>query len=167
LHPNVRINYRKFRFEEYEKEILNALAEDRGPDIISIPQSWLLRYQSKIAPMPETITKGYLIEKSYLGGFKKEQTVEVRKERTPVLREIRSIYTDGIYEDVVSGNQVWGLPLYLDSLIMFYNRDIINQAGIAEIPDNWNDFQEAVVKTTKFETETKYCSIRNRFGYRL
>jgi ABC-type glycerol-3-phosphate transport system substrate-binding protein len=154
MHPNVRVNYRKFRFEEFENELLNALAEDRGPDIFSIPQSWLLRYQSKIAPLPESITKGYLIEKSYLGGFKKEQTVEVRTERTPPLREIRSIYTDGIYDDIVVGNQVWGIPLYLDSLIMFYNRDIVNQAGIAQIPDNWNDFQEAVVKTTKFETET-------------
>ena len=164
LHPNVTIKYRKFRLEEYESELLNALAEDRGPDIFSIPQSWLIKYQTKISPMPETITKGYLIEKSYLGGFKKEQTVEVRKETTPALREIRSIYTDGIYEDVVRGNQVWGLPLYLDSLIMFYNRDIINQAGIAEIPDNWNDFQEAVVKTTKFETETKIAQSGTALG---
>src|SRR3990167_6555517 len=30
-HPNITINYRQLRFEEYEYELLNALAEDRGP----------------------------------------------------------------------------------------------------------------------------------------
>ena len=29
LHPNIKINYRQFRIEEYEQELLEALAEEQ------------------------------------------------------------------------------------------------------------------------------------------
>ncbi|MEK7511954.1 MAG: hypothetical protein AAB575_02965, partial [Patescibacteria group bacterium] len=41
VHPNVTIEYKKFRYDEYEKELLEALAEDRGPDIFSIHNTWM------------------------------------------------------------------------------------------------------------------------------
>jgi len=51
LHPNVNFEYKKFRYDEYEKELLNALAEDRGPDIFSINNAWLPQYMDKVAPV--------------------------------------------------------------------------------------------------------------------
>src|SRR5687767_2127893 len=33
IHPNIAIEYRRFRFDEYEKALLDAIAEDKGPDI--------------------------------------------------------------------------------------------------------------------------------------
>src|SRR3989338_2577390 len=30
IHPNITINVRKLRFEEFKEELVNALAEDRG-----------------------------------------------------------------------------------------------------------------------------------------
>ena len=50
LHPNVSINYRKLRLDEYERELVNALAEDRGPDIISLHNTWVRSYQAKLLP---------------------------------------------------------------------------------------------------------------------
>ena len=58
-HPFINIEYRKLRYEEYEKELLNALAEDRGPDIFSIHNTWIKKYKTKIEPMPETTTMAY------------------------------------------------------------------------------------------------------------
>ena len=69
LHPNVNINYRKLRYDEYEKELLDALAEDRGPDIFSIHNTWIKRYENKIVPMPTSITMAYPVTK---GTIKKE-----------------------------------------------------------------------------------------------
>src|SRR3989338_10312301 len=51
LHPFITINYRKLRYSEYESELLNALAEDRGPDIFSIHNTWTKKYLGKITPM--------------------------------------------------------------------------------------------------------------------
>ncbi len=152
VHPNIQINYRKFRYDEYESELLNALAEDRGPDIFSIPESWLRKYQNKLAPLPAEIKLGYIVEKSSFFNLQKQQVIEVRTEKTPTLRQIKDTYADTVYSDAVINNQIFGLPLALDSLVMFYNKDIINQAGIAQIPAVWTDFQSAVAKATKFES---------------
>jgi len=59
LHPFITINYRKLRYSEYESELLNALAEDRGPDIFSLHNTWIKKYQNKIAPLPAAITMAY------------------------------------------------------------------------------------------------------------
>ena len=163
IHPNITINYRKFKYEEFEQELLNALAEDRGPDIFSVPQAWLKEYQTKIAPMPEQIRIGYVVEKTYFA-IKKERVVEVRTEKTPTLRQIKDKYVDTVFNDVVLENQVYGLPLSLETLVMFYNKDIMNQAGIATLPADWKSFQEAVIKTTKFETEDKIIQSGTALG---
>ena len=69
-YPNVSIKYRIIRFEEFETELLNALAEDRGPDIFSIPNSWMKKYATKIEPLPESVTTKRLVVK---GTIKKEE----------------------------------------------------------------------------------------------
>ena len=164
VHPNITINYRKFRYEEYETELINALAEDRGPDIFSIPESWLRKYQAKIQPMPAQIKMGYIIEKGSFFNLNKEKVIEIRNETAPTLRQIKDKYADTIYNDAVIGDQVYGLPLSLDSLVMFYNKDITNQSGITQIPTTWSAFQEAVIKATKFEFENNIIQSGTALG---
>lgn len=164
VHPNITINYRKFRYEEYETELLNALAEDRGPDIFSIPESWLRKYQAKIQPMPAQIKMGYIIEKGSFFNLNKEKVIEIRNETAPTLRQIKDKYADTVYNDAVIGDQVYGLPLSLDTLVMFYNKDITNQSGITQIPTTWSAFQEAVIKATKFESENNIIQSGTALG---
>lgn len=150
-HPYINIEYRKFRPEEYEQALLDAWAEDRGPDIFSIHESWIKKYQTKIAPMPAEIEMVYLVEK---GTLKKEIVPELRKQKTLTLREIKDLFPDVVYKDVIlEDNQVYGLPLSMDTLVLFYNRDILNQSGVAEVPKGWEDFQEAVTKITRFDNQ--------------
>lgn len=148
IHPNITINYRKLRYEEYENELLNALAEDRGPDIISIHNTWIRRYQNKIVPMPSVITLAYPVEK---GSIKKEVVPELRTSRTPTLKELKDTFVDVVYGDVVlDDNQIYALPLSVDTLALFYNRDLLNNAGIIQAPQYWNKtFQQDVKKLTR------------------
>ena len=71
LHPNVQMNYRRLRLEEYEAELVNALAEDRGPDIFLIHHNAVGQYLPKIVPMPATTKVAYSV---ITGSLKKEQT---------------------------------------------------------------------------------------------
>ncbi len=160
LHPFISINYRKLRYSEYEEELLNALAEDRGPDIFSIHNTWVRKYQNKIEPMPASITMAYPVSESGPGCTKKEIVSEVRTTKSITLKEIRDNFVDVIYDDVVlevkdeeTGKfkeQIFGLPLSVDNLVMYYNKDLLNNAGIAEPPAYWNrEFQQNVKKLTK------------------
>ena len=40
-HPTVQVDYKQLRYEEYERKLLEAWADDRGPDIFAIPASWI------------------------------------------------------------------------------------------------------------------------------
>ncbi|MDO8669464.1 MAG: extracellular solute-binding protein [Candidatus Buchananbacteria bacterium] len=161
LHPNIKINYRKFRIEEYEQAILEALAEDRGPDILSINESDLRKYQTKLASMPAEIVMAYQYTK---GTVKKEVAYELRTKKSPSLREIKANFADTVYDDVVLDGQVYGLPMSLETLIMFYNKDILNKSGIAQVPKDWKAFQEAVQKSTRFDTTGRIIQSGSALG---
>jgi len=148
LHPYITIEYKKLRYEEYKSELLNALAEDRGPDIFSIHNTWIKEYQSKIVPMPATITMAYPV---ISGTIKKEIISELRTTDSPTLKEIRDGFVDAVSYDIIADDgQVYGLPLSVDTLAMFYNKDLFNNVGISQVPQYWNkEFLQDVKKLTK------------------
>lgn len=161
MHSNIKIEYHKFRYEEYENELLNAFAEDRGPDIFSIPSTWIKKYQNKIEPMPD---KTSLVYQTTQGSIKKELVNVVKTSDSIKPKDIKTAFVDTVYDDVVikvpqAGNkglkeQVYGLPLFIDTLALYYNKDLFNNAGIAEPPIYWDrTFQQYVKKLTKQDTK--------------
>lgn len=151
-HPHVNINYRKIRYEDYREELLTALAEDRGPDIFSIHNTWVREYINRIEPMPETVTISRLVEE---GTIKTETVQRTQTERTMSLRQLENTFLDVVYDDVVLRNdqgeeKIYSLPLSVDTLAMYFNRDLLNNAGISTPPEKWDrDFQNAVKEMTK------------------
>ncbi|MFZ5364647.1 MAG: ABC transporter substrate-binding protein [Patescibacteria group bacterium] len=157
-YPNVTINYRKFRFEEYEKELLEAFAEDRGPDIFQIHNTWVNEYLPKITPLPNRMR---LSRKVVETGLRSKETT-VTEDIVPLgVKDVSAIFPEVVAEDVVwpdssdttTQDRIFGLPLYLDSLVMFYNRDLFNNANIPQPPRNWNDFISAVQRLTTKDTD--------------
>ncbi len=159
LHPFVRINYKLLRYSEYEQKLLEAFASDRSPDIFSVHNTWTRKYQSRgwIEPMPAKITMAYPVVK---GSIKKEIVTELRTKTSPNLNDIKEDFVDVIYDDIVirakdpktnkTGEYVYGMPMAVDTLIMFVNRDLFNNAGITNIPKYWDkEFQQTVRKLTK------------------
>ncbi len=150
LHPYVTINYRLLRYDEYESEILNALAEDRGPDIFSIHNTWLKKYQTKLAPMPPTTTMVY---PTIVGSIKKEVVNELRTTNSLSLKGLKDSFADVVYNDVALDGKIYGLPLSVDTLAMYYNRNLLNNAGIVQLPKYWNrDFLITANKLTRLDS---------------
>lgn len=147
-HPFVNIEYRKLRYDEYENELLNALAEDRGPDIFSIHNTWIRKYKSKIEPMPASTKMVYPVER---GSIKKEIVYEMITIPGLTPGQVRDNFVDVVSKDVILEDQkIYALPLSVDSLAMFYNKDLLNNAGISQAPKYWNrELLQAVKKLTK------------------
>ncbi len=158
-HPFVSIEYRRFRLEEYEDQLINSLAEDRGPDIFLIHNTWVGKYRSKILPMPPT-TK--IAMQSVQGTIKKEVVYAIATEPTVSTRQFKNDYPDTVTRDflrVVDVSKdpdkhdfqprVVGIPLSVDTLAMYVNKDLLNAAGVATVPESWDAFQDAVAKLVK------------------
>lgn len=146
-HPNIQITFRTLRLEEYERELVNALAEDRGPDIISLHNTWISKHLSKLEPLPASTKMAYQITQVSLG-VKSETVIEVRDERSVTPADVRTLFVDVVGQDVVRENKVYALPLSVDTLVLYYNLDLLNNAGIPLPPTTWQQVQSNVKKLT-------------------
>ncbi|HLD81841.1 MAG TPA: extracellular solute-binding protein [Patescibacteria group bacterium] len=160
--PNIKFSIQTFNFQEYETELLDALAEDRGPDIYALPNTWVRKYENKIEPMPPKITVPVKVVK---GSVKKETVVELQE--IPMLspKSLQTQFVDVVYDDVVfdtsievdgkkqTVTKIFGLPLSVDTLALYYNVDLLNAAGISVPATDWTTFSEHVKKLTKFDAD--------------
>lgn len=160
-HPFVTIDYRKIRYNEYENTLLEALAEDKGPDIFSIHNTWVKKYQSKTTPMPKETSMVFPVVK---GTIQKETFYELRTKKSITLKQLKDNFIDTVYYSVVLPDyneetkkyedKIFALPLSVDTLAMYYNKDLLNNAGITAPPLYWDkEFQEQVKKLTKLNAE--------------
>jgi len=158
LHPNVNIVYKKLRYEEFEKTLLDALAEDRGPDIFSIQNTWMRGYQPKLLPLPATLSVPY---RTIEGTIKKEAVWKLNTVRGLALKDLRSLFIDQVEQDVYLSEitsigqeyGIYGLPLSIDTMVLFYNKELLNSAGIPNPAIDWQSFKENVKKLTKQDNQ--------------
>lgn len=159
VHPNIGITYRKLRLEEYEGELLDAMAEDRGPDIFTIHNTSLIKYKSKLLPLPRELTMAYQVEK---GTVKKEIVTELRKERSLRVDQLKNQYLDVVAKDVVLlhraqdgsvSEKIFALPLAIDTMVLYANRDLLNSAGIPQPATTWEEFLDHVKRLTKLDAQ--------------
>ncbi|MDA2935756.1 extracellular solute-binding protein [Patescibacteria group bacterium AH-259-L05] len=163
LYPHVSITYRVIREQEYEQELLEAWAEDRGPDIFSIPNTWLGKYQSKILPR-ELGGEVIMAKQITTGSIKKETKLIKEVKKAPGLRQLRETFVEAVPKDVVIDNRIYGLPLSLDVLALYYNRDMLNSARIANAPQTWEEFALDVAALTLQDRYGEFIQSGAAFG---
>jgi multiple sugar transport system substrate-binding protein len=117
LNPNVQIEYVKKNIDNYEADLLNALAANEGPDIFSINNTWLPRYLDKTTPAPDSVF---------------------------TFKDYRDTFVDVLTQDFTKDNKIYGTALWVDSLALYYNKDILGTAGIATPPRTWLELAEDV-----------------------
>lgn len=163
LYPHVSITYKVIREQEYEQELLEAWAEDRGPDIFSIPNIWLRKYQSKILPR-ELGGEVIMARQIITGTIKKEIKLIREVKKVPGLRQLRETFVEAVPKDVVIDNKIYGLPLSLDVLALYYNRDMLNSAGIVNAPQTWEEFALDVAALTLQDRYGEFIQSGAAFG---
>ncbi len=124
-HPNVTIEYVKKNIENYEADLLDSLAARRGPDIYSINNTWLPRYEDKASPAPEKLY---------------------------TIKEYKETFVDVLTTDLIKDNKIYGTALWVDSLGLYYNKDLLGTAGIATPPKTWLELAQHSRRVTRQST---------------
>lgn len=152
LYPQVNINVRKFRYQEYRDALIQAWARDRGPDIFSLPNTWLREYATEwLEPMPLTVKLQKEVE-SGPGCLRKRKIVS-QEVKLFTLKDIKEQFVPQIEKDAIIDGKIYGLPLSFDTLVLFYNRDLLDSVKIPLPPKNWQEFTDQVKKITLISKE--------------
>lgn len=155
-HPYVTINYKKLRLEEYEQALLEGWARGNGPDIFALPNSWIGKYDAGgfLTPLPATTRMAFFTMTRPLG-VREELKIEYRNVNSLTPTEIDNRYVSVVGDDVVRNNAIVALPQSMDTLVMYYNKDLFNFAVVTQPPSTWSDFIEIVPKLTILDAANK------------
>jgi multiple sugar transport system substrate-binding protein len=150
LRPYVKINVRRLRYEEFEDRLIRSLADDVQPDIVSIHNHWIRKYQNRLDPMPSSVQ----VANAYIKG-KYAQELIVEQENNPMISiaQLRNSYVSAVAGDVVISGNIYGLPLSVDTLALYYNKELLDRAGIPEPPRTWEELLDAVQKTRRVSSD--------------
>ncbi len=135
-YKNVDIAYTQKTPEDYEADLLNALASGTGPDIFSINNDWLPKYLDKMQEAPQDIFTA---------------------------RKYEDVFMDVASEDFVVDGKVYAAPLSVNTLALYYNKDILGSASIGRPARTWDQLRADV----KLVTDRGSGSFINRSGVAL
>jgi len=119
----VEVQYEEVPRESYREQVKNALAAGTGPDVFLISNRGLHEEQERLVPVPATQFS---------------------------LTNLREFFPTVVEQDFVRGTgEVYALPLFVDTLALFYNRDLFDTAGIVAPAKNWDDFRAHAMRLRK------------------
>lgn len=125
INPNVtKIKYRKLTINDYKQNLIEAMASRQEPAVFLIHNTWLPDFKNRVAPVPKNI----LTE-----------------------QEFRKNFPDVVAADFLDEGNIYALPLSVDSLALFYNKDIFNSEGITAPPATWEEFNDYAKKFTRID----------------
>ncbi|OGF63393.1 hypothetical protein A2926_03870 [Candidatus Giovannonibacteria bacterium RIFCSPLOWO2_01_FULL_44_40] len=121
---NFEIRFFKKDIQNFESDLLNVLASNGAdvPDIVIFPSDYLKKHKGKLAAAPPI----FITE-----------------------REIKQQYVEAASAFIAERNQVLGIPLYADALLLFWNVDIFTKNLITLPPKTWDDFLAFAKKLTQ------------------
>lgn len=111
------VTYEEFDEQTFVDELVNAIAEGRGPDMIILSSEELVTLRPKLIPI----------------------TYE-----TLPLRNYQDLYVDGA-EIFTFPEGVYAIPFAVDPLMLYWNRDLFAANGLAQPPATWEDVVNLVV----------------------
>lgn len=119
-HPKVKITYELQTPIEYRERLQAAIERGEGPDIFRFHSTWVPMLKDELAAVPQDVISS---------------------------KELTETYPTVITRDLVSNDKFYGIPLMMDGLMLFYNKDLLSEVG-ENPPATWEDF-ERIAKSIK------------------
>jgi len=111
-HPNITIEYSKQDLEQYRDRLVTRSNNGNGPDIFRFHNTWVSQLSGLLLPLPNSVLTKEDFSKNYY----------------PTARV-----------DLVRNGAIYGVPLQIDILNLYINRDLFQAAGL-KAPTSWIEF---------------------------
>jgi multiple sugar transport system substrate-binding protein len=120
----------------FESDLISALARGQGPDMVLLPQDLILKQLDKFYIIPY-------------------ENYSQRQFKDSFIQE---------GELYMLGEGIIGLPFTVDPMVMYWNRDIFTNAGLAGPPTLWTEFFGLVPKLTEKDVNGNVLQSMVAFG---
>ena len=127
-HPGVNILYSQQTFSNYESRIFTRLQQassstEPAPDIFRIHNTWVPKYYSYLSPLPANV-------------MTRDQYSDI-------------FYPTALSDFTAKDDKLYAIPLEIDGLVVFYNKQLLSDAGFSEPPTDWDSLADLAHKLTK------------------
>jgi multiple sugar transport system substrate-binding protein len=119
-HPKIKVVYAKQNPKQYRERLQAFISKGDGPDVFRFHNTWVPMLRNELAPAPKT-------------GM--------------TASEFSSTFYPVASADLVGGQSVYGLPMMIDGLGLYYNEDLFAAAGVTP-PVTWEELLNIVPKLT-------------------
>jgi len=112
---DIKIKVQQVPWTAAQEKLITAFASDNMPDMCQLGNTWIPQFVSlnAIEDLSEFINKSN----------------EIKPDK----------FFKGIWETNIIDNKVYGIPWYVDTRVMFYRKDIFENAGFTQPPKNWDE----------------------------
>ncbi len=112
VYRGAMVKYSKKNLPTFEEDLLNAIARGESPDVIIFPSDFFKKHKDKLSAAPAaTLTE----------------------------REISQQFIDAARTFLGPKNEVLGIPIYAETLMLYYNKDIFNENFVTLPPVTWTE----------------------------
>lgn len=139
LNPHIRINFINIPWNQYNSKLITMAAAKAAPDVMWIDRIWAA----------ELMTRGAFADLAPL--MKADAEFDLSR------------FTPGINDYFRDGDSLYALMSHYSVLLVIYNRDLFDEAGVPYPHDNWTweDARQAAVAISQDLTGN---GIMDRFG---
>lgn len=123
--PNIKIDYSKQDIRDYRERLMTRTENSEGPDIFRFHNTWYPMLSGILLPMPEAVITKEDFNNNYY----------------PVARE-----------DLVRNGAIYGIPLHIDTLALYVNKEMFEASGIS-YPKTWEEFRDTAYQLTVVDEE--------------
>ena len=127
--PNISIHYVQKDLATYQNDLLKAFAANKAPDIFMLFGNWLPSYQDKLEPL------------------------NLKKDKDLNSLIISQTFPQVVQDDLVNNDFLLGIPLSIDTLALYYNKDIFDYYNIALPPKTWDEVASLIPKLRKINSQ--------------
>jgi multiple sugar transport system substrate-binding protein len=118
--PDIRVTVQQIPWTAAHEKLLTAHVGEATPDVAQLGNTWI----------PEFVT------------------LRALENLTPYVSRSDSIapedFFDGIWATNTIGDQVYGIPWYVDTRLLFYRTDLLAAVGFAAPPRSWEEWVEVM-----------------------
>jgi multiple sugar transport system substrate-binding protein len=120
--PKIDVKVQALPWDQAHDKLLTAVASKKGPDVIQMGTTWI----------PEFGAAGAL------------------KDLTPFVKDHPELdpknFFEGSVETTKYEDKMVGVPWYIDTRVLYYRTDLLEEAGYKEAPKTWEELKAAADK---------------------